>query len=68
MIQFLSTIITVWIYGIPVAGIVFGAVVAKAGPLHRRRLRRRHYAFWCVAWPWAVAVLAFQVVRAWWLK
>lgn len=68
MIAAIRSAVEVWIYSIPVAGIVFGAVVAKAPPLHRRRLRQRHYIFWCMAWPWAVAVLAFQIVRAWWLR
>lgn len=66
MIQFLSAIVTVWVWGIPVAGLVLGALIAMASPLNRRYMQRNHYAFWCVAWPAAMAVLVFRTGRARW--
>ena len=66
MIQILSTIVTIWAWGVPVAGIVFGFVVSGAPAQIRWSIMRRHYVFWCIAWPMTAGVLAFRFGRLWW--
>jgi hypothetical protein len=66
LIAAIRVAVEIWAWGIPVAGVALGVLIAKASPLNRRYMQRNHYAFWCVAWPAALAVLVFRTLRAWW--
>lgn len=68
MIHALSIAVQIWLCGIPVAFLVLGVIYSQVHPLVRVALRSSSYVLWCVAWPWALGIIALNTARAWWQR
>jgi hypothetical protein len=68
MIQLAEVIVKIWLVGIPLAALLFGSIYMRMPPLLRWGFRGSPYVFWCIAWPWTLAVWSWRTGRAWWLR
>lgn len=66
MIQILSILVTIWMYGIMIAALILGLIVSIMPTESQRSFKRIPYVFWCVAWPLAMIVILWRSSSSRW--